>query len=284
VNRDVVVALLALVLGGAGLWLSGSLPLPAGPAGGAVGGATLERRAWWRLWGPMLPAALALATLAGWALQEPGETDELLSPVVGLLALPIALVWLRAAARAVLALRRPRVAPPIATFGIVRPRIAIAAGVEHVLDPAALAAAVAHERAHARHRDPLRIWLAQLATDAQWPLPAARARLDRWMSALEIARDDDARRQGVRGEDLAAAVVAVARLPRGDAGLAIARLTGAEIALAARIRRLLAPLPRDARGRGHAAPLVLAAALGVAVVVGLEFGDSLLRALPFIRT
>lgn len=283
-NRDVVLATLALVLGGAGLSLSSWLPPRAAPTSAEIGGLTLERRAWRRVWLPLVPAALALATLIGWALQEPGETDELLRPFAAVLAVPISLVWARAALRAVLALRRPRTLPPFATLGLVRPRLVVGPGVEGVLDPAALGAAVAHERAHVAHRDPLRIWLAQLATDAQWPNPKARARLDQWLSTLELARDDEARRAGARGEDLAAAVVAIAGLARGERAPAVARLTGAELALASRVHRLLVPLRGEPERHALAGPLAVLVSLAAAIVIGLEFGDSLLRALPLIRT
>jgi hypothetical protein len=38
----------------------------------------------------------------------------------------------------------------------------------------------------ALHRDPLRIWLAQLATDLQGSSPGARERLSWWMAALGL--------------------------------------------------------------------------------------------------
>src|SRR5262249_36567356 len=145
-------------------------------------------------------------------------------------------------------LRRVRETPPIATVGLVRPRVVVAEDLCDALDPAALTAALAHECVHVRHRDPLRIWLAQIATDLQWPSPSARRRFERWLASLQLARDEEARVGGASGDDLAAAVVAVARMPWHPLGAAIAGLTGAETSLASRVHRLLAPLPHD-RGR-----------------------------------
>ena len=284
-SRDLVLATMVLVVCGAGVWLMGLVPTPHERRDDAgIGGRALERRSWRRLCLPMLPAAIVLATLFGWALQEPSVTDEPLRPLAVYLAVPFALLWLRCAARACLSLRRPRLMPLVATAGLIRPRILLADRLEQMLDPAALAAAVAHERAHARHFDPLRIWLAQIMTDVQWPNPAARLRLDRWLVSLELARDEEARLGGTRGEDLAAAVVAVAKMAPFATGAALARLTGSEAALASRIHRLLDPLRADGHVGAPVVPLAIAAAIALGVVAGVEHGDLFLRAFPFIAT
>jgi hypothetical protein len=285
VNRDLVLATVALVLCGAAMALPGLIPAPSsGSSEGRASARSLERRAWQRLWLPALPAAIAFATLMGWRLQEPDRTDELLRPAGIFFALPFALIWLRALVRAIRAMRRPRVMPPAATLGLLRPRVVIDERLHGTLDAPALAAAVAHEEAHAAHLDPLRIWLAQLLTDVQWSSPWARRRFDRWIAALEMARDEEARLRGTRGEDLAAAVVAVAGMRPVAHGHAIASLTGAEVALMDRVRRLLSPVPAASTMRSRALWVGLGLSLIVAVVVGVEFGDSVLRALPFVTT
>ncbi|HEY7374305.1 MAG TPA: hypothetical protein VIF57_19235 [Polyangia bacterium] len=284
-SRDVVLAAVALVLCGAAMALPGLLPgRGARRRANSAGARRLEQEAWRRLWLPMLPAALAFATLIGWRLQEPDRTDELLRPVVAVFALPFAFVWLRALIKALLALRRPRVIPPAVTLGLLRPRVAIDPRLRNTLDSAALAAAVAHEEAHVAHRDPLRIWLAQLVTDAQWPSASARRRLDLWSDALEISRDEEARLGGTRGEDLAAAVIAVAAMDPSPRGHALACLTGAETALLDRVRRLLIPIPVEAARPGRAFWAAVVVALVAAVVIGVEHGDSILRALPFVTS
>ena len=282
-SREIVLATMVLVLCGAGAWLASWVPA-AREAGERreLSGRRLEAGSWRRIWLTLLPAAIALATMVGWVLQEPDMTDELLRPTAAFVAIPVGLVWLRCALRAGVALRRARVAPPIATVGLLRPRIVIAEDVRHALDPDALAAALAHERVHVRHRDPLRIWLAQIATDLQWPSPAARRRFAHWLTALEIARDEEARLDGASGEDLAAAVVSVARMPWRSLGAAVAGLTRAETSLASRIHRLLAPVPPDRGRRSVALRLTVLAALLASVAIGAAYGDDVLRAMPFI--
>ncbi|HEY4188218.1 MAG TPA: M56 family metallopeptidase [Polyangia bacterium] len=290
-NRDLVLATLALGSCGAATWSAGWIfRAPGGDRDGTEGdraGHALERASWRRLWSPLFPAALALAVLIGWGLQEPGETDELLRPLAALAIAPFALIWLRAAWRAAWALRPPARPPLAATVGVVRPRVQLAERLRRDLDDDQLAAVLAHEEAHVRHHDPLRLWLAQLATDLQWPNPAARARLRDWQSSLELARDEDARRTGIAGEDLAAAIVATARLDGHRREEALAYLTGAEHELVDRVRRLLAPLSTTTEaGRRvlFTSVAVVAATLLLSLLAGFRFGDSLIRALPIIMT
>ena len=70
---------------------------------------------------------------------------------------------------------RPRERPTAVTVGLVRPRVRIDERLRDAVPAPSLAAVQAHEEAHARHRDPLRIWLAQTITDLQWPGRHARA-------------------------------------------------------------------------------------------------------------
>jgi hypothetical protein len=274
---------MVLVLCGAGAWLTGWLPLRrASVDGSAASARQLEAQAWQRIWLTLLPAAIALATMFGWALQEPGVTDEPLLPTAALFALPVGALWLRSGFRAWRALRRPPDMPPIATVGLLRPRTLVEEGVDCALDPDAMEAAIAHEDAHRRHRDPLRIWLAQIATDIQWPSPHARRRLDDWLTSLELARDEEARIAGASGEDLAAALIHVVRMPRASRPAAMVGLTGADLAFASRVRRLLAPLPVETNRRSSLLVFALSAVLLAAVLVGVNYGDYVLRAMPFI--
>jgi hypothetical protein len=283
VNRDLVLATMVLVLCGAGAWLASWVPAAGEPRDRrALSGRQLEARAWRRIWLTLVPAGIALATMFGWALQEPGVTDERLLPTAIVAVTPIALLWLRCALRACLAVRVPREMPPIVTVGLWRPRVVVAADLHDTLDPDALAAALAHERVHVRHRDPLRIWLAQVVTDLQWPSPAARHRFDHWLAALELARDEEARLAGAAGDDLAAAIVTVARMPWRPFAGAMAGLTQAETSLVSRVDRLLAPVPADRGRRSRVLPLAIGALLLVSVALGVTYGDDVLRAMPFI--
>lgn len=241
-DRELVLAVLALALGGGAYALGelGGWSLArwrrggggAGEEGGARrgergeageararrqggGSFALERRAWRRIWRPLAPGLLVLAFLIGWALQEPDSAEAL--PILAFaIALPFALLWARAGLRAARSARSAAgvaaAKPLAATVGLWRPRTILSPLLHEQLDAAALRAVMEHEAAHARHRDPLRLWLAQLVTDLQWPLSGARRRFTEWRLALELARDDEALARGVDGGDLAAGLLAVARL------------------------------------------------------------------------
>ena len=282
-NRELVLATLIVALCGSAIWLAGWLPARSSSRAEESGRAA-ERRCWLALWLPLVPAAAALAALAGWALQEPHLTDEILRPLTPLFVAPIAAIWLRAAWRASRALARPRIPPLAATLGLLRPRIAIHERLLRDLDATARQAVLAHERAHCRHHDPLRIWLAQIASDLQWPSPRAAARFERWRQALELARDEEARDGGVNGEDLAAALIGAVRLAQRPVVSPAATLVDGERALVLRVGRLLAPL-RALPARPWSALLALAGSLALltaATIFGLGHGDLLVRALPIV--
>ena len=239
-------------------------------------GSDLERAAARELRLPLVPVVLGLASLLGWAIVEP-ENSERIPPAALLVAFPVILVWLRASGRAVRALF-PREVRTAATLGIVRPSIVVNEEFARSLDAHALRAAIAHEQAHAAARDPLRLWLAQLITDFQWPLPGAAERFERWLLALELARDDEARLE-VEGEDLAAAVIAAAKMERRSL-FAVAGIASANVALRLRVERLLVP-PSPASsiadvGRGLPR-LAMLAALAASVVVGAHYGEAFVR-------
>jgi hypothetical protein len=287
-DRELMLATLACLLCGPLLLAAGAVRTRAGAAGDERAG---ERAAWRRIWLPLRPAALVLAFLAGWAIQEP-EAAEGMGPALAGAAALFSLVAVRALVRAARALRAPARGAVAMTAGLLRPRVFIAPELAARLDERALRAALEHEAAHARHRDPLRLWLAQLATDLQWPMPAARRRFADWRGALELARDAEACER-VDGSDLAAALIEAARLCRGARGAAVVGLVadaGAR-AFADRIHRLLdrprgaggaaapASARRPPRARARAWALV-GAALGLAIVLGGLYGEALIGLLP----
>jgi hypothetical protein len=244
---------------------------------------------WRRLWIPCLPAALAAAVLVGWAVQEPDATDEVIAPAALALIAPLALLWIRAAARAGLALWLARRTETAATVGLLRPRVVVNPAFAAALDAEALTAVRHHEEAHARHRDPLRIWTAQIATDLQWPWPSARRRLQLWLAALEVARDEEAVQRGADGGALAAGILSALHAARPRAGAA-AEIAGAgsSVLVRERIERLLgsggAGDHGGAAGSGARWAIAVAAALALALVAGVLFGDVLVQALPGVRS
>lgn len=235
-----------------------------------------ERDAWRRLWAPLFLPTLVNCLLLGWVVREPPNA-EALPAMTFLIVVPSLLVVLRALSRAVRSARaRPEVHGASAV-GLVRPRVFIADALAAVLTPAEHSAVVAHERSHCAHRDPLRIVCAQMAADLQWPLRRADERMRAWVNALECSRDEEVRRRGTEGADLASAILAASRLACGPSTPA-ASLTGAE--LSERISRLLRPLPNAQAGPGaHAVAALTAALLGALALIGANYGEPLLRAI-----
>ncbi len=276
-DRELVLGVLVLLVAGPAILAAGAWPTSA-PREEACA-RSLERWLWLRLLAPLVPALLVLSALLGWALVEP-EQAEAVPPAILALALPLAGVWLRGIARSVRAIRISRVeGVPAGTHALLKPRAFLSPELTGALDPEACHAALEHEQAHVRHRDPLRIWVAQLVTDLQWPLPAPRRRFEAWLEALELARDEEARLHGADGPALASAIVAALRLaaPVGRA----ASLTGTGTALRERVARLLSPLPLD-RGVGNRRALLLVLVVGGAsgaFCFGLAFGEGVVGAL-----
>jgi hypothetical protein len=295
-GREILLTLLVLLFGG--LAMQPFMLLP-GRDIADLTTRTAEHRAWLQLWVPVLPMLFVCAGLCGWALREPDPVRARFDHgmLIGA-SLPFALLALRAALRAGWALVREPLECPVCTVGMLRPRIVVDPYLARALDEAQLRAAIEHERAHARHRDPLRIWLAQLVTDLQWPWPWAHRRFEVWLELVEHARDDEARGRGVPGTDLAEAVLATARRarlarhpmraawrPGGEAAL-----LGDARSLELRVRRLLAPVPADHAAHAaradpsrsaQAALALVAVSLGLALVLGALFGNDLLH--PFFH-
>ena len=184
---------------------------------------------------------------------------------------------------------------PICTVGFLHPRILFSPVLARRFDEGQIRAACEHERAHAHHRDPLRIWLAQIATDLQWPWPWAREQFEHWIEILECARDEEARYCGASGVDLAAAVLATVRqfssaaLAQGGSrwpGTAReATLVGDPRILQRRIARLLAPLPEHGESASRprsGSTVVVVVLIGMSIascVLGAIYGESVLHPL-----
>lgn len=292
-ERESLLAILIVLLGGLALQ-----PLAWWPVvePGSLSPGELERRGWRRLWYPAVPALVVAAGLCGWALRQPDPVrDPVGRWVLAAAWLPFGLIFLRAAARAVWSLLRRPIDCGVATVGLIQPQVVFSPFLAKQLEDGVIRAALAHERAHALHRDPLRIWVAQLLTDLQWPWPWAGRRLEAWLEALELARDDEARADGAEGADLAAAVLGSvryleriaaptqSRMRLSGTQLAHARLIGDPGALRKRVSRLLAPLPQLASGASSGlgrlgrAGMLLFPLLLIAVVLGAVYGGTAVR-------
>jgi hypothetical protein len=275
VERESLLVILIILLGGLALQLFAAWP---GRACHASPSLQQEQFHWQALWRPAAPAFTVAAWLCGWALSQPDPVPDRVGWMIFIASVPFAVVAGRAAVRAGWSLWRSPCDYGIATVGLLRPHVVFAPELAKALDDRAIEAALAHERTHVRHRDPLRIWLAQLVTDLQWPWGAARRRFDCWLAALQYARDDEARAAGVEGADLAAAVLASLRFQLGSA-MADGTLMDQPKGLQARIARLLRPLPQTPPHR-EPSPLIFAGslvtALLAATVLGIVFGERLI--------
>lgn len=235
-----------------------------------------ERASWRTLWWPIIPTVAVVSVLLGWAIVEPAQSDEQLPSSAFLAGGLFVGLWLRAAIRAGRALqeRGPLLA---GTVGLWRARIVLSDELIAHLDADALEAVRAHEAVHVRHRDPLRIWLAQLITDLQWPWPAAQHRFGRWRHILELARDEEARLSGTDGADLAAAILLAARFHTSR--VTAASLIESQADLEERITRLLAPVPTEEGPVAMRSVLALFPVSLLGLLSGVRFGEGVVQAI-----
>ena len=273
--RNAVVLSVLVALAAVALWCSALI------AGlGRTQRASSEATAWRRLLRPLAAPALVFAAVMGWAVAD-GDECEAVGVTLTLLAVVAAAVILRALVRAA---RAARVKEPIVagTAGIRRPTVCVSPELCSLLGEPALAALLAHERAHARHRDPARQLLAQLVTDLQWPFPGARQRLVAWRQALEVARDDEALAEGADAADLAHAIVTGARFAR-SAGCRSRRR--ADSSAGARPSRTACggcwagSPPRPRSGTGISFWFAASVGLALSLLVGMTAGDELIESL-----
>jgi Zn-dependent protease with chaperone function len=278
-ERESLLTVLTILLGGLALQLIGAW---LSTRSRRKPGFERERAAWLRLWWPLTPALFVAAWLCGWALSQPDPVPDRVGPLVFIVCAPFVLIGVRAILRAGWSLLGSPEQFGIATVGLIRPHIVFAPELAKLLDDRAIAAALAHERAHIRHLDPLRIWIAQFVTDLQWPWISAQRRFETWLAALEHARDDEARAEGIEGADLAAALVASVRFHRNATGGACARLIGDRSSLEHRIARLLQPTadePQDKMPTALQVVSLVTLALVVAIVLGIVYGEQFVRPL-----
>jgi hypothetical protein len=272
-ERESLLTVLTILLGGLALQLIGAW---LSTHSRRKPGFELERAAWLRLWRPLAPALIVAAWLCGWALSQPDPVPARVGPLVFVVCAPFVLIGMRAILRAGWSLWGRPEQFGIVTVGLIRPHIVFAPALARLLDDRAIQAALAHERAHVRHLDPLRIWIAQFVTDLQWPWSSAQRRFETWLAALEHARDDEARAEGIEGADLAAALVASVRFHRNFAPGICARLIGDRSAFAERVKRLLQPLdsaPRDRTPTTLQVAFFLTLALLGALALGTIYGE-----------
>ena len=158
----------------------------------------------------------------------------------------------------------PMAEPKAFVMGLLGPRVYVSEG---LLDmPGDVVAPVlAHERAHARRRDPLRIWLTSLALACH--LPGLAARLGRALRRnQEMVADAEAAAALDDAPRVAEALVRLARMQRSRPEPMLGFTGGS---LEERVQRLLAPPSRSERpSRASIAGLTLALLLGMLAAPG----------------
>ena len=108
--------------------------------------------------------------------------------------------------------------------GLLRPRIYVSTGTIAALDAAELEAVIAHERHHARKRDPLRIFVAGVLSDGLFFAPALRRLADRYAALAELAADRAAVRVHRDPGPLASALLAFESADPAVVGIAPERV------------------------------------------------------------
>ncbi len=134
-------------------------------------------------------------------------------------------------------------APIVAVVGSWRPRILVAKSVFAVCSEVEFCQVIAHEVAHFKARDNLKLLLLVASPDVLGCLPLGAVLMARWRSAAEFEADE--RATGVDPHKrlaLASALVKVARLSTGaDWLLPVLSMRVAFDDVAGRVRRLVAP-------------------------------------------
>ncbi|MBS1795750.1 MAG: M48 family metalloprotease [Acidobacteria bacterium] len=111
--------------------------------------------------------------------------------------------------------------PVIAVVGAFRPRVFIAGRIFDVLEPAELAAALAHEKGHLAARDNFKRVLLRISRDLL-VFPFGKALERAWAATAETAADEFAAQSGRRAAvELASALVKIVRLVPPDVKPAI---------------------------------------------------------------
>lgn len=139
--------------------------------------------------------------------------------------------------------------------GLARPRVYVSTGALERLGAPELRAVVAHEAEHAARRDPLRLFLAHVLSDALFFLPVMRRLCGRYAAVAELAADEAAISATGDAQSLASALLTFGEI---DSALVVG-------ASAERIDHLLGDRPRWELP----ASLLLAAAITVAAVGAL---------------
>jgi Zn-dependent protease with chaperone function len=150
---------------------------------------------------------------------------------------------------------------PAFTVGLLQPRVYVAEALAEYLERAELVAVLAHERAHAQRRDPLRLSLLRASACSLFWIPALRRLVDDIADEAEVLADDAA--AAARPVVLASAILRLAQWPTVRGSLNAAGFNRPDL-LDRRIRRLIGQEPAV---QTHVTRRSLVAAAGVLALV-----------------
>ena len=108
--------------------------------------------------------------------------------------------------------------------GLLAPRIYVSEGAVGVLDERELRAVLAHEEHHRRRRDPLRLTIGSVISDALFFVPALARLHERYTVIAELAADEAAVRRTDRSALASALLRFTAPQPSGAVGIAPERV------------------------------------------------------------
>jgi hypothetical protein len=160
--------------------------------------------------------------------------------------------------------------------GLLRPRVYVSTGAVSLLDEAALTAVLAHERHHARRRDPMRLATGRVLAHALFFVPRLGELFERQQAMAELSADETAVNAGVGNRS----ALARAMLSFAD-GAAAGNAAGVD---PARVDYLLGEAPswRFPAGLCLAAAFVLTLMITLAVFVAEAAHGSATLSLPFL--
>ncbi len=188
-----------------------------------------------------VPSAVALAQACRTFTLPDISVASVTGLALGSLAVAVMMLSARSAARQVRASRRflrtlaicgrergdavlfEDARPQAFCAGLLRPRIYLSTGAVQTLSVSELDAVMAHEAHHARLRDPLRVLIARVLSDALFFLPAVRRLGDRYSALAELAADGAAVRSG-GPQPLASALLAFEAADPAVVGIAPERV------------------------------------------------------------
>jgi bla regulator protein BlaR1 len=160
--------------------------------------------------------------------------------------------------------------------GVWRPVLLVPEGLLEQLTPPQVAALIAHERSHVRHRDNLLAVVHMVVEAVFWFHPLVWWIERRLIDERERACDEDVLRAGNRPADYAEGILAVCRLSVRAPLACVAGVTGSDL------RRRIEAICQGSMSRPMGGVRRLALSLAAAAAVGLPIAAGAVNAVPLV--